>query len=74
MRRDFLAAVTLATQALLLPMLIVIGSRLGGVRRAVVLAIAGGWLLLLAALSAAGFLRLAGMAHLSSALRSRHLS
>jgi hypothetical protein len=55
MNLDLLASVTLAAQALLLPAILVISSRLEGMRRAVVLAIAGGWLLLLGGLSAAGF-------------------
>jgi hypothetical protein len=55
MNLDSLASVTLAAQALLLPAVLVISSRLGGAQRAAVLGITAGWLLLLATLAAGGF-------------------
>jgi hypothetical protein len=54
MNLDSLASVTLAAQALLVPTIMVISSRLDGLHRTVVLGIAGGWLLLLASFAAAG--------------------
>jgi hypothetical protein len=54
MNLDFLGSVTLALQAVLLPAILVFSSRLDGARRAVVLGIAAGWLLLLAGLAMAG--------------------
>jgi hypothetical protein len=47
MNLDFLASMTLAAQALLLPGILVFSSRLDSAQRAIVLlGIAGGWLLL----------------------------
>jgi hypothetical protein len=54
MNLDFLASMTLAAQALLLPGILVFSSRLDSAQRAVLLGIAGGWLLLVAGLAAAG--------------------
>jgi hypothetical protein len=51
---DLLASVTLAAQGLLLPAILIFSSRLDGTRRAVVMGISSGWLLLLAALAALG--------------------
>jgi hypothetical protein len=55
MNLNFLSSVTLAAQALLLPVILIFSSRLDGTQRAVLLGIAGGWLLLLAGLAAEGF-------------------
>lgn len=52
---DTLAALTIAAPALGLPTILVFGSRLDYRHRVVLLAIAGGWLALVASLAAAGF-------------------
>jgi hypothetical protein len=54
MNLNTLASVTLGAQVFLLPTILVVGSRLDRTRRLVVLAIAGGWLLLVTALADAG--------------------